>query len=132
MIITINTKEDSHEEIKRAIEVLKSIVESGYTNYGNSGYGSYGSSPNYGSSYGNTGSQPVANDGLFNLFNDNPSSQQAQQQPYPQTQSYPQQSSIQQSTTYPSDIGQRQQTSPFGLFQDEKKDEDDEPRVVPY
>ena len=98
MIITINTKEDSHDEIKRAIEVLRSIVESGqgYSNYNDYGSGSSSSTPNYDNSpnYNNTqptNTAPVVNDGLFNLFNDDPvptpQSAYPQQPPtYPQTQ----------------------------------------------
>jgi len=166
LIITINTKEDSHDEIKRAIEVLRSIVESGegYSNYNDYGSGSSSSTPNY-DNYGNNSpnhgntqpanTAPAVNDGLFNLFNDDPvptpQSAYPQQQPtnYPQAQPYQQQPNTypQQPTqypqqppayneqpTYPSDIGPQQQESPtpFGLFEEEKKDDDDDPQVVPY
>jgi len=58
MIITINTKEDSKEEIKRVIQMLMKLIED---------------SPS-----SQEGFAPVANEGIFGLF-DNPHSETPQQ-----------------------------------------------------
>ena len=55
MIITINTKEDSREEIKRAIQMLMRLIDEAPV----------------------TNSQdfaPPATEGMFNIFDNNPSS----------------------------------------------------------
>ena len=59
MKISIDTKEDSAEDIKRVVRMLQAWVE-GHTNAPLDMFGS--GSPD--------GSQAVANPGLFNIFND--------------------------------------------------------------
>jgi len=50
MIITINTKEDSREEIKRAIQMLMKLIEE--------------------NSFSNSDPAPVSSEGMFNIFGD--------------------------------------------------------------
>ena len=58
MIITINTKEDSREEIKKVIQILMRMIEE--------------------NSLSNSEFSPVTSDGMFNIFGDSSPAQQSE------------------------------------------------------
>ena len=104
MKITIDTKEDTHEEIKKVIDILTSMV---------------GSLP----SNQDSESEPVVGEGIFGMFSDNKAEEESEK---------PETPSASEVAGMFSENREEQVNVPEPDVVDDVKKDDDEPSVVPY
>jgi len=116
MKITIDTKEDSHDEIKKIVNMLNSLIEANIAESGELS-GGLSSEPS-------SDSPPIVGEGIFGMFSDN------NEQEAPPTQS---ETSLGSEVTGVLNENKEETVNmPEPDVVENVKKDDDKPRIVPY
>ena len=121
MKITIDTKEDSHDEIRKIISMLNSLLQAE----------AFGSEESFGESAvdtsgsGESEPKPIVGEGIFGMFSDN--KEETGQSAQPETPAGSEVTGIiNENKEENVDLPEPK------VVEDVKKDDDDEPQIVPY